>query len=295
MRKGQHIEIRDPSWSLRLAWRGTPLFRWAWKRQLLERVLPVPFPARMAEYSLLASTDDDVRPSEPLLRLTLQAIQRAAELRLDALDRRLPADFPYPPSRWPGQHYRLLAALTEVLQPRCVVEIGTGGGLSTLAFTHHLPPEGQVVTFDLIPWPQHPDSVLTTEDFADHRLRQYTDDLCDPIAFQRHHALLSRADLIFLDAAKDGVTEPTLLANLQQVPFLKPPLLVLDDIRVWTMLKVWREIPYPKLDLTSFGSWTGTGLVEFGNERIGTEPLTGTSTAADSPPAFKTILPRKKH
>ena len=102
MRKGQHIEIRDPSWTLRLAWRGTPLFRWTWKRHVLARVLPVPFPARMAEYSLLASTDDDVRPSEPLLRLTLQAIQRAMSLRLDALDRRFPPNFPYPPSLWPG-------------------------------------------------------------------------------------------------------------------------------------------------------------------------------------------------
>jgi predicted O-methyltransferase YrrM len=264
MRQGPHIEVRDPSWVWRIAWRGKTLFRWSWKRQLLQRVLPVPFPARHVEYSLLASTDDDVRPSERLIRLALQAIQRAAELRVAKLDRRLPADFPYPPSSWPGQHYRLLAALTELLQPRCVVEIGTGGGLSTLAFKHHLPPDGQVATFDLIPWQQHPDSVFIPEDFADHRLVQYTDNLCDPAALQRHQALLSRAELIFVDAAKDGVTEPKLLASLQQVPFLKPPLLVLDDIRVWTMLKVWREIPYPKLDLTSFGNWTGTGVVEFG-------------------------------
>lgn len=238
--------------------------RWDWKRRLLRRVLPIPFSARHVEYSLLASTDDDIRPSERLMRLALQAIQRAAELRLEELDRRFDADFPYPPSLWPGQHYRLLAALTEALQPRCIVEIGTGGGVSSLAFKHHLPPDGQVVTFDLIPWQQHSASSLTSEDFADGRLIQHTDNLCDPEAFQRHQALLSRAELILLDAAKDGVTEPRLLANLRQVPFLKPPLLILDDIRVWTMLKVWREIPYPKLDLTSFGSWTGTGLVEFG-------------------------------
>ena len=74
---------------------------------------------------------------------------------------------------------------------------------------------------------------------------------------------LGRAELILLDAAKDGMTESKILANLQQVPFAKAPLLVMDDIRVWTMLKVWRDIRYPKLDLTSFGSWTGTGLVEW--------------------------------
>ena len=264
MKKGPHLEIRDPSWTFRMRWRGRTVFRWSWKRPLLARLLPVPFSSRHAEYSLLASTDDDVQPSERLVHLALQAIHRAADLRLDALDRRFPEDFPYPPSRWPGQHYRLLAALTEIVQPRCIVEIGTGAGVSALTFQRHLPSEGRVATFDLIPWQQYDTSVLTQEDFSDRRLVQYTDDLCDPAAIQRHQTLLSRAELIFLDAAKDGVTEPKLLANLQRIPFLKPPLLVLDDIRVWTMLKVWREIPYPKLDLTSFGSWTGTGLVEFG-------------------------------
>jgi len=263
MRKGQHVEIRDPSWTLRFTWRGKPLFRWAWKRQLLERVLSVPFPARMAEYSLLASTDDDVPPSASLMGLALQAIQRAMSIRLDALDSRYPANFPYLPSLWPGQQYRLLAALAEILQPRCVVEIGTGGGTSTLALASHLPLEAELATFDLIPWQQHPDCCLTQEDFVSHRLVQFTDNLSDPAAMQRHQALISRAELILLDAPKDGKTEAKILANLQQIPFAKPPLLVMDDIRVWTMLKVWRDIPYPKLDLTSFGNWTGTGLVEW--------------------------------
>jgi predicted O-methyltransferase YrrM len=263
MRKGQHVEVRDPSWTLRWAWRGRTLLRWSWKRQLLSRVLPIPISARNAEYSLLASSDDDVRPSESLLRLSLQAIQRAMTLRLDALDRRFAPDFPYPPSLWPGQQYRILAALAELLQPQCVVEIGTGGGVSTLALLSALPATAQVTTFDLIPWRQHPDSILRPEDFADGRLTQYTDNLSDPEAIRRHADLLRRADLILLDAPKDGSTEAKILAALRHIPFAKPPLLVLDDIRVWTMVKVWRDIPFSKLDLTSFGSWTGTGLVEW--------------------------------
>ncbi len=265
MRKGPHIEVRDPGWTFRITWRGKTLVRWDWKRRLLQRVLPIPFSARHVEYSLLASTDDDIRPSERLLRLALQAVQRAADLRLEALDRRFAPDFPYPPSLWPGQHYRLLAALTEILQPRCVVEIGTGGGVAALTFKQHLPPDGQIVTFDLVPWQQHSASSLTPADFNDCRLVQYTDDLCDPATMRRHQALLGRADLILLDAAKDGTMEAAFLTNLRQVSFAKPPLLILDDIRTWTMLKIWREIHYPKLDLTSFGSWTGTGIVEWLN------------------------------
>jgi hypothetical protein len=35
-----------------------------------------------------------------------------------------------------------------------------------------------------------------------------------------------------------------------------------DDTRLPSMLKFWRELDYPKLDFTSFGHWSGTGLVE---------------------------------
>jgi hypothetical protein len=35
-----------------------------------------------------------------------------------------------------------------------------------------------------------------------------------------------------------------------------------DDTRLWSMLRFWRQLPYPKMDLTSFGHWSGTGLVE---------------------------------
>lgn len=269
MRKRPHIEVRDPSWTLQLMWQGKELFRWSWVRQLLQHILPIPFSARHAEYSLLASTDDDVRPSESLLRLALQAIQRAVSLRLDTLDGRFPRDFPYPPSLWPGQQYRLLAALAEIMQPRCVIEIGTGGGVSTVTLATHMPRDAELATFDVIPWREHPDCLLTDEDFANHRLVQFTDDLSDPAVFQRHQALISRADLILLDAAKDGACEPRILANLQQISFSKAPLLVMDDIRVWTMLKVWREIKYTKLDVTSFGSWTGTGLVEWPGKNVG--------------------------
>jgi hypothetical protein len=41
-----------------------------------------------------------------------------------------------------------------------------------------------------------------------------------------------------------------------------PTILVLDDTRLLNMIDVWRLIRSPKLDLTSFGHWSGTGLVD---------------------------------
>jgi hypothetical protein len=36
---------------------------------------------------------------------------------------------------------------------------------------------------------------------------------------------------------------------------------VFDDIRVLPMLQLWRDLPFPKLDATSLGHWSGTGLL----------------------------------
>jgi hypothetical protein len=79
----------------------------------------------------------------------------------------------------------------------------------------------------------------------------------------RHRALLEEADFIFIDAAKDGVMEQRFIDNLKPLGFRNAPIVMFDDIRVWNMLKIWRQLDRPKLDLTSFGHWSGTGLVDW--------------------------------
>jgi hypothetical protein len=69
--------------------------------------------------------------------------------------------------------------------------------------------------------------------------------------------------LIFIDAAKDGVQEQRFLDNFGTIAFAKAPLVILDDIRVWNMLAIWRRVSRPKLDLTSFGHWSGTGIIDW--------------------------------
>jgi hypothetical protein len=36
-----------------------------------------------------------------------------------------------------------------------------------------------------------------------------------------------------------------------------------DDIRLMNLLSIWRGIQRPKMDITSFGHWSGTGLVDW--------------------------------
>lgn len=76
---------------------------------------------------------------------------------------------------------------------------------------------------------------------------------------EKHLETISQADLIFIDATHDGALEERLIQNFEKAA-LKRTYLLFDDIRVWTMLRMWRDLRIPKLDLTSFGHWSGTGL-----------------------------------
>jgi predicted O-methyltransferase YrrM len=224
---------------------------------------PLPLQARHIEYSAIASADDDpARPSERLFDVALQAAQRARSVSMARVAERM-AEPPYYPEIWPGEHYKLLAALVAVCRPKLVIEIGTATGLSALAMRGHLPEGSRLVTFDITPWDSFPDTCLRAEDFADGALSQAVGDVSDPEIMQQHAELFRAADLIFADGPKDGRFEYLLLERLAELDLQQRPLLVFDDIRVWNMLAIWRAIALPKLDVTSFGHWSGTGLVDW--------------------------------
>jgi predicted O-methyltransferase YrrM len=232
----------------------------------------------LVEPSLIAPVTG--APSERLLDIAVRAIDAARSVRLDWLtargqdpdraprSRSAPGrprhhSPPSDPNRWPGQHYKLLTALVELLGPRTVVEIGTATGMSALAMKAALPRDGKIVTFDPIPWQEYSRAVLRAEDFADGRLEQRLDDLSTQSGWSGNADLLQRAEFIFVDARHDGVQERDFLRGFDEVGLAGAPIVMFDDIRLWGMLSFWQEIARPKLDLTSFGHWSGTGLVDY--------------------------------
>lgn len=237
------------------------------KKRARNWALPQPVPVRHAEYSMIFSADDDKSQATPeLIDMALQAIGYANRISLQNVCDRMDQG-PYYPEVWPGEGYKLLAGFAGTLKPKSVLEIGTGGGTSTLSMLWHLPEDARITTFDIIPWQEFEGCLMRPEDFEGDRVVQYLDDLSRPEMFQKHRKLFEEADLIFMDASKDGSFEKELLAQMRSIQYQKPPVVLFDDIRVWNMLKNWREIDFPKLDLTSFGHWTGTGLVLWGNSK----------------------------
>ena len=197
--------------------------------------------------------------------LVLDALREAATLRLKlaSADEQEAKSF----NVFPGDHYRLLAALVRQIQPKQIVEIGTYAGIytgmATRVMVDHAPGDARTLTYDLLPWDSFR-SHLLPEDFSSGRVEQRLVDLADPRGFSDNLAVLERAELMFLDAPKDGQFEPKFLGLLSRSlrPSTGPHFLVVDDIRLLNMITLWRAIASPKLDLTSFGHWSGTGLVE---------------------------------
>ena len=224
---------------------------------------PFPFSARHIEYSTISSADDNPgKPNDYLFDAALKSVQRARKISMAAVSARM-TETPRYPDVWPGEHYQLLGGMIAELQPASVIEIGTFTGLSALAMREYLPSGSKLTTFDILPWQSIPGTSLKPEDFASGNLAQILGDVADSGVMDKHADLFRNADLFFVDGPKDGVFEHRFLRQLSRIGLPKEPLLVFDDIRVWNMLAIWRGITKPKLDLTSFGHWSGTGLVHW--------------------------------
>jgi len=149
----------------------------------------------------------------------------------------------------------------KTLKPQIIIEIGTYQGLSALSMKKFLKRKAKIYTFDLIKWNNIENTCLLEEDFKDNRLIKLISDLSNYDELKKHEDLLTNADLIFIDAEKDGIMEQNFINNFSKLKFKSNPLFIFDDIRLWNMISIWHNIKMPKLDLTSFGHFSGTGLV----------------------------------
>jgi predicted O-methyltransferase YrrM len=160
-------------------------------------------------------------------------------------------------NEWPGEHYRLLPPIAKELRAELAIEVGTHTGMGSVAL---LGGAERVVTYDIASWRTIPNSVLREEDFSSGRVEQRLGNLADEPFFEQELETLRRAQLIFIDGPKDRCFEPTFTRRLIGALRGSGIVLMYDDIRVLNMLGFWDRLQLPKLDLTSLGHWSGTGL-----------------------------------
>ena len=162
---------------------------------------------------------------------------------------------------FPGEHYRLLNGIVETMNAKKIVEIGTYTGMGTLSLKEGFK-DVFVTTYDIFKWDElNVPSHLESKDF-DGSLMQVIGDLSDDQFFESNLEILNGADLIFMDAPKDNVFEYVMAKQFKKLKNKKKKILIIDDILFVNMIDFWRKIKSPKIDASSFGHWSGTGIVD---------------------------------
>jgi predicted O-methyltransferase YrrM len=215
--------------------------------------------ARWSAISTVSGYGSESGALDELIALALEAAGRARTINLEELAARSSSEEADYVSQWPGEHYRLLAALAATMQPSSAVEVGTFRGHGAKAIAMGCPTT-RVTTYDIFPLASFNHVVLDAADLAG-QVSQRIGDLGEPSYLAGELGLVGAADLIFIDGPKDGAWEQKSLPELLSRLTDRRRLIVLDDIRLLEMVQLWHDLPYVKLDATSFGHWSGTGLL----------------------------------
>ncbi|MBU3612842.1 methyltransferase [Polynucleobacter sp. MG-27-Goln-C1] len=217
---------------------------------------------RHFEPSLIHSVDDDIGPNIFLVELFLSAYKLAWESSVQVPNPELEDAHYF--NVLPGEHYRLLKSIACTLHAKAIVEIGTYTGMGSIAFSQGIDEGGTIHTFDIKAWNLF-SSHLNKELIDSKKVIQILGDLSDIDTFNKHSELLNNANIIFMDAPKDGDFEYKFLSLIQALKPKENKLLIIDDIRFVNMIDLWRSIKSPKLDISSLAHWSGTGLVDISN------------------------------
>lgn len=149
-------------------------------------------------------------------------------------------------------HYKLLAYLSQQLpKDTLIADLGTLNGASAIALATN--PDVKVLTYDISD--QAPKNELTYKQLPNIQFinRDCLSDVNSYIA----------ASLIYLDIAPhDSIQEKLLFDKLQSSSY--KGILVCDDINYnQAMMDFWDWVPLKKIDASSYGSHSGTGIIIF--------------------------------
>lgn len=148
------------------------------------------------------------------------------------------------------EHYKLLAYLSTVISSKKIIDIGTYFGFSATAFAYNK--DKQIISYDIYDW--IPDDKTTVKSLDNVQLKVMNclydiDNIID-------------TDLIMIDIDHNGNNELDILNALRKANY--KGLVLLDDIGLNDeMVKLWNDIPEKKIDVSSVGHWSRSGLIIF--------------------------------
>lgn len=156
--------------------------------------------------------------------------------------------------------YRLLFFLAQQFNNSLFIDLGTSNGASALALSNNK--NNQIMSFDIVE--RSETSCLQNKQFEMMPKIENIDFIISQ-NFIKYIDFFLTSPLIYVDIAHDGIWEKILIDKLIALKYRG--IVILDDIYEFNeMLKLWNSIELKKIDLTKYGHWSGTGLIDFNSE-----------------------------
>lgn len=148
------------------------------------------------------------------------------------------------------EHYRLLSFISNLLNNENILDIGTNRGYSAIALSSNK--NNKIVSYDIV---RHSNVNYI---ISSNLLKNVEFKIGNFLQFENIHEY----KIIFLDTMHDGIFESEVINYLKDKNW--KGILLMDDIHDFKELKViWDDIKLDKYDLTSYGHFSGTGLIVF--------------------------------
>lgn len=152
------------------------------------------------------------------------------------------------------EHYRLLSYFSTLYSHSVIIDIGTHEGNSALALSFNK--TNTIHTFDIVKKEINP-YIMNKSNIVFH-----TDDILKNECFKD---LLLKSSFIFLDVdPHNGVMEYDFFNYLKMIDY--KGFMICDDIWYFKDMRdfFWNKINSSiKIDMTSYGHWSGTGIIKF--------------------------------
>jgi len=166
--------------------------------------------------------------------------------------------FTLPSGREP---YRLLVYLSSLFNNSILIDLGTSNGGSAIALSANN--QNQIISFDVND--RCETSFLQNENKFEKMPSLKNVDFIVTQDFTKYLSIFLNAPFIYLDIAHDGIWENIVLELLIKNNY--KGIMLMDDIFQFPeMKKIWDNLMFNKVDLTKYGHWSGTGLIDFSNQ-----------------------------
>jgi len=152
------------------------------------------------------------------------------------------------------QEYRLYSYLTTFFENITILDIGTLNGRSAIALSHNN--KNKVISYDVLDYINDKNHIIYRKSNIEFRIKNVLDDLTPEF--------IKNCRLVVIDIDNCEITEK-IINKLIQCNFTG--IIILDDIHHPdkilndNMQHLWKNITIPKIDITKYGHWSGSGMI----------------------------------